>query len=157
METSTSTQTQAATSCQASILGGIFFRLPPELRLHIYSFILGVPSSRSIEHRRPDTPYAELDSYKVLAPLMRVSSLIREDAMGLYQQHLRDARVVLIGRQMALEEKLRRAYAVDATRSAFGRNRAMTYRQQIKDNRKWMARVEEVWKEVEKTFQEGTE
>ncbi|KAK5738846.1 hypothetical protein LTR17_005781 [Elasticomyces elasticus] len=149
MPTSTSIQAPAATSCQVSTPGGTIFRLPPELRLHIYSFILGVPSSRSIEHRCPDTPYAEVDSYKVLAPLMRVSSLIREDATGLYQQHLRDAIVVLIGRQMALEEKLRRAYAVDANRSAFGRNRAMTYRQQIKDNRKWMARVEEVFREVE--------
>ncbi|KAK4896720.1 hypothetical protein LTR27_005314 [Elasticomyces elasticus] len=133
------------------------FKLPAELRLTIYGHLFPKLDLSNIEKRLPsDVTLAKIQGCVILPSLMRVSKLIREDAIGLYQQHLRDARVVLTGRKEGVEELMRRvkdAYRFSATcdgpdRTLLWRDRVDGYCEQVHNNRTWIVRVDQVAAQV---------
>ncbi|KAK5677893.1 hypothetical protein LTS10_009776 [Elasticomyces elasticus] len=114
------------------------FNLPPELRLQIYAYLFVLPARASVTIKAIYSQHTTLNGYTVFPPLMRISSVIREDAMGLYLQHLQDLQTVLAALQRDWEDiymsaRKRRAFWIDVV--AHHRSR---------DDRKWRVRVDEV-------------
>ncbi|KAK3641226.1 hypothetical protein LTR56_011466 [Elasticomyces elasticus] len=130
------------------------FKLPAELRLQIYGLVITKLDRSNIEKRlSSDGTQATIVGHMILPSLMRVSRQIREDAIGLYQQHLQDARVVLTGRRegvgkfMISAEMARHAsFLVD--RWELWNSRVDGYSEQLEDDRMWMVRVDQVAAQV---------
>ncbi|KAK5677892.1 hypothetical protein LTS10_009775 [Elasticomyces elasticus] len=145
------TDTAVAIPCnQSTTFISNLFRLPAELRLQIYGLVVAKPKRSNIEKRMPSNfTRAKIKSHIMLPALMRVSKVIREDAIRLYQQHLLDARAVLKGRKEGLEKLMRSAERASESVGTLWverlwQDRAKNYREQLKDNREWLARVDEV-------------
>ncbi|KAK5677891.1 hypothetical protein LTS10_009774 [Elasticomyces elasticus] len=144
------TSTEAATS-SAPITS--LFQLPAELRLQIYGYIIPVVERRDIETHSSNSGRAALDGYAILPPIMRVSSFLREDAMELYQRHLRDVQKILDERQKDLRRDKRAALEAS---DILNRVKVTgievvieALRQQSNENCKWVARVEQMAVDVE--------
>ncbi|KAK3648116.1 hypothetical protein LTR56_002594 [Elasticomyces elasticus] len=139
----------------APVIG--LFKLPAELRLKIYGHLFPKLDRSNVEKRLPsDVTLAKIQGCMILPSLMRVSKLIREDAIGLYQQHLRDARVVLTGRKEGVEKLMgsaKNAYwfsagCIEPDVTLLWLNKVNGYREQVEDNCKWMVRVDQVTAQV---------
>ncbi|KAK5732731.1 hypothetical protein LTR17_010286 [Elasticomyces elasticus] len=121
-------------------------KLPAELRLQIYGLIIAKLDASIVGRRL-------IEGHNILPSLLRVSKTIREDAIGLYQQHLRDVRVVLIGREEHVRKVMGNAmttcyFSAIFPGSPLWRDRIDGYHKQLEDNRKWMVRVDQVAAQV---------
>ncbi|KAK4896719.1 hypothetical protein LTR27_005313 [Elasticomyces elasticus] len=150
------TSTEAATS-SAPFTG--LFKLPAELRLQIYGYIFPVLDRRDIETHSSKNGRAALDGYALLPPIMRVSSSLREDAMELYQQHLRDVQKILDDRQIDLRRSKRAALEksciLNRVTVAGIEILIEALRQQSNENCKWVARIEQVAVDVERVVEKA--
>ncbi|KAK5738847.1 hypothetical protein LTR17_005782 [Elasticomyces elasticus] len=118
------------------------FKLPAELRLQIYSGLLFTKPSRiNLNHHNLEPGPLKIDGNTVLPPVMRIAKSIREDAIGLYLQHLQELQIVLAARQKDCATHLKN---VRAGLLVF----IWTSRYRLEDNRKWMVRVDELVAEL---------
>ncbi|KAK4954621.1 hypothetical protein LTR10_008054 [Elasticomyces elasticus] len=150
------TNTAAATSCdQSTTFIYNLFKLPAELRLQIYGLIVVKPGCGSVETHL-SSEWAKIRGHIILPSLMRISKMIRDNAIGLYRQHLQEARVVLIGRERNVEKRMwiaNMAYRTSVTHSVPGVSllwlgRVDRYSEQLEDNRKWIVRVDQLAAQV---------
>ncbi|KAK5677890.1 hypothetical protein LTS10_009773 [Elasticomyces elasticus] len=138
-----------ATSTQPNTLSSPvagFFKLPAELRLMIYAEVFTFPSTRTVGDPWFFAKQGKVDGYTIFQPVARLAVGIREEAVKLYQQYLRDVRAVLDedNKQCVENTKMTYRLATNHLNLVCTRKRLKAVSRRSDEDRKWMARIDEV-------------
>ncbi|KAK4896718.1 hypothetical protein LTR27_005312 [Elasticomyces elasticus] len=138
-----------ATLSHSNVLTAVvtgFLKLPAELRLMVYAEVFTFPSTRNVGGPRFSTRQGKVDGYTIFPPVARVSVGIRGVAVELYQQYLREVRALLDDDNNQCVENAKMAYRLASKKLdlVYARKWVKAVSQRSDEDRKWMARIDEV-------------